>query len=76
MRVKLAYGKDGLWAELPDRNVTVVEPKYVPAVPDEREALRKALRAPVGTSPVRELAGPMIRWLSFSAISPVPSLAG
>ena len=58
MRVKLAYGKDGLWTELPDRNVTVVEPKYVPAVPDEREALRKALRAPVGTLPVRELAGP------------------
>jgi len=53
MRVKLAYGKVGLWTELPDRNVTVVEPKYVPALPDEREALRKALRAPVGTSPVR-----------------------
>jgi len=55
MRVKLAYGKEGLWTELPDRNVTVVEPKHVTAVPDE---------------------GPMIRWLSFSAISPVPSLAG
>ena len=58
MRVKLAYGKDGLWTELPDRNVTVVEPKYVPAVSDEREALRMALHSPVGTPPVRELVGP------------------
>ncbi len=55
LRVKLAYGKEGLWTELPDRNVTVVEPKRVPPVSDERAALWEALRAPVGTRPVREL---------------------
>ena len=55
MRVKLAYGKEGLWVELPDRNVTVVEPKYVPGLPDERGALRAALRAPLGTPPLRDL---------------------
>ena len=58
MRVRLAYGKEGLWIELPDRNVTVVEPRYVPGLPDEVEALRAALRSPLGTPPLRELAGP------------------
>ena len=55
MRVKLAYGKEGLWIELPDRNVTVVEPKYVQGLVDEREALRTALRSPTGTPPLRDL---------------------
>jgi nickel-dependent lactate racemase len=58
VRVKLAYGKQGLWVELPDRNVMVVEPKYVPGLADEREALRHALRAPIGTRPLRELVAP------------------
>jgi len=55
VRVKLAYGKEGLWVELPDENVTVVEPRFVPGLPDEREAIRKALRDPMGTPPLREL---------------------
>lgn len=55
MRVKLAYGKEGLWAELPDQNVTVVEPRYVPGLPNEDQAIRAALRAPLGTSPLRDL---------------------
>ena len=58
MRVKLAYGKEGLWVDLPDRNVTVVEPRYVPGLPDEAGAIREALRAPLGTSPLRELVRP------------------
>jgi nickel-dependent lactate racemase len=58
MRVKLAYGKEGLWVELPERNVTVVEPRYVPGLADEREALRQALRTPIGTPPLRDLVTP------------------
>jgi len=58
MRVKLAYGKEGLWVELPDRNVTVVEPKYVQGLPDERKVLRAALRSPIGTPPLRDLVKP------------------
>ena len=58
MRVKLAYGKEGLWVDLPDRNVTVVEPKYVPGLPDEREAIRAALRSPLGARPLRDLVKP------------------
>jgi len=55
MRVKLAFGKDGLWMDLPDRNVTVLEPKYIAGLADEKEALRSVLRAPIGTPALHEL---------------------
>jgi nickel-dependent lactate racemase len=55
MRVKLAYGKEGLWVELPDRNVTVLEPKHLPGLPDEDQAIREALRAPLAAPPLRDL---------------------
>ncbi|MBC7224013.1 MAG: DUF2088 domain-containing protein, partial [Anaerolineae bacterium] len=55
MRVRLAFGKQGLWVELPDRNVTVLSPRYVPGLPDEEAALRDALRRPLGTPPLREV---------------------
>ncbi|MCX7682121.1 MAG: nickel-dependent lactate racemase [Anaerolineae bacterium] len=58
MRVKLAYGRQGLWVELPERNVTVVEPRFVPGLPDERAAILEALRRPLGTPPLRELVRP------------------
>ncbi len=58
MKVRLAYGKRGLWVSLPDRNVTVVEPRYVPGLPDEAEAIRAALRAPIGSPPLRDLVKP------------------
>jgi len=58
MRVKLAYGKEGLWVELPDENVTVVEPKFVSGLPDEEAAIRQALREPLGMPPLRELVRP------------------
>jgi nickel-dependent lactate racemase len=55
MKVRLAYGKEGLWVELPDDNVTVVEPRFVPGLPDETEVIRSALREPIGTPPLRDL---------------------
>jgi len=58
MRVKLAYGKEGLWVELPDRNVTVVEPTHVPGLVDERQAICSSLTDPLGTPPLRELVKP------------------
>jgi nickel-dependent lactate racemase len=58
MKVKLAYGKKGLWVALPDDNVTVVEPRFVPGLPDETEAIRSALREPIGTPPLRDLVKP------------------
>lgn len=57
MRVKLAYGRAGLWVDLPD-DAVVIEPRFVPGLPDERAALRDALRSPIGTAPLRELVRP------------------
>jgi nickel-dependent lactate racemase len=59
MHIRLAYGKTGLILELPDgRPVTIVEPQFVPGLPDPREALRQALRNPLSSPPLRDLAKP------------------
>jgi nickel-dependent lactate racemase len=58
MRIKIAYGRDGLWVDLPAEHVTVVEPGYLPGLPEEQSALREALRHPIGTPPVADLVGP------------------
>ncbi|MCK4451790.1 MAG: DUF2088 domain-containing protein, partial [Anaerolineae bacterium] len=58
MRVKLAYGREGLWVDLPDRNVTVVNPRFVEGLPDEEAAIIQALRRPLGTPPLREMVKP------------------
>lgn len=56
MRLQLAYGRTGLWIELPeDAPVTVIEPQFVPGLSDERAAITAVLRSPVGTSPLRGL---------------------
>jgi nickel-dependent lactate racemase len=55
MRVKLAYGREGLWVDLPDHNVTVVEPRFVAGVPDEEAAIVQALRQPIDSPPLCEL---------------------
>ena len=62
MKIKLAYGKDGLEIDLPaDARVTVVQPKYVEALPNPAGALRAGLRQPWGTPPLRQLVGPSDR---------------
>ena len=57
--VHLAYGKQGLTVHLPDDvPVTVIEPRFVPGLPDEAAAIRDALRAPIGAPPLRDLVRP------------------
>jgi nickel-dependent lactate racemase len=51
VNVRLAYGHEGLNLELPG-DVRVIEPRWVPGMPDEAEALRNALRKPVGSQPL------------------------
>ncbi len=59
MHFKLAYGRQGLFIELPDdAPVTVVEPTSLPGLPDEAAALRQALRQPSGTPPLAALVRP------------------
>jgi len=55
MRVHLQYGREGLAAEIPGSDVTVVEPRFVAGLPDEAAAFREAVRRPVGSPPLREI---------------------
>jgi len=50
MKIRLAYGKTGLIIDLPaEWNVTVVEPRFVSGLTDAPEAIRSALRQPIGS---------------------------
>lgn len=57
MKVELAYGRHGLTVDLP-ASTDVVTARFTPGVPDERAALQQALRAPLGTRPLRDLVQP------------------
>jgi nickel-dependent lactate racemase len=55
MKIKLAYGKAGLWVDLPDAwDVTVIEPRFVLGLPDPAQALTDALAAPMGAPPLSD----------------------
>jgi nickel-dependent lactate racemase len=59
VKVKLAYGKKGLYVDLPDDlNVEIVTPKYVQGIQDQAKAVQDALRHPMGSKPLKELAAP------------------
>jgi lactate racemase len=60
MQVELAYGKHGLTIEAP-AGADIVEPAFVPGVPDEASALRDALRRPIAGPPLRDLVRPSDR---------------
>lgn len=55
MKIHLQYGTGGLPLEIDAPHVTVVEPRYVPGLPDEAAAFRAAAAAPIGTKPLQEL---------------------
>jgi nickel-dependent lactate racemase len=57
-RIRLQYGTEGLDLEVDAPNVTVVEPRYVPGLPDEAAAFREAARAPIGRPPLRRIVRP------------------
>ncbi len=59
MRIKLAYGKAGLDIDLPDEwDVTMVEPRFVPALADPAVAVAAALRAPIASPALRDRVRP------------------
>ncbi len=57
MRIKLAYDRQGLEVDLPDRNVKAVlrKPSAAP-LPDPARAVARALGNPIGSKPLREMA--------------------
>jgi nickel-dependent lactate racemase len=59
VKIRLAYGTTGLDISIPDSaSVTVVEPSFVPAVPDQAAAVAESLARPIGSLPLRARAAP------------------
>jgi nickel-dependent lactate racemase len=54
MNVHLDYGTTGLDLDLTGLNATILAPKFLEGLPDEAAAFTAALRAPIGTKPLRE----------------------
>ena len=57
MRVELHYGQQGLEVEVPD-GATVLFPRDVAGLADERAAIQSALRQPVGCPALRDRVSP------------------
>jgi nickel-dependent lactate racemase len=55
MRLNLDYGTTGLTVEFPHEGTQVIEPVDVPPAPDPAAELRRAIRNPMGTAPLRTL---------------------
>jgi len=74
MKVHLPYGRQGLEVALPDQ-AQVLLPKRVPALARPEEAVRQALRQPIGSPPLAELVRPAHRVaIVFSDITrPTPN---
>ena len=58
MKIDLAYGRTGLSVNLPRDRTTVIEPVYVPGLPDPTGAVLSALRNPIGAPPLRRMVRP------------------
>ena len=58
MQVELAYGRSGLTIEVPDERTTVIQPAFLPGLPDVGGALLNAMRNPVGAPSLRKLVKP------------------
>ena len=57
MRIKLEYGKHGLWIDVPDRNLlAVLDRDDRPAPADQPGLVERALREPIGSSPLADAA--------------------
>jgi nickel-dependent lactate racemase len=61
VRVHLQYGRDGLVVDVPGSRVSVIAPRFVPGLPDERAAFLEAVREPIGAPPLRETVKPSER---------------
>jgi nickel-dependent lactate racemase len=55
MKVRLQYGAGWIEVDVPSRDVTVLEPKFVEGLPDEEAAFLVAVRDPIESRPMREL---------------------
>ncbi|MFH0848367.1 MAG: nickel-dependent lactate racemase [archaeon] len=58
MNINLAYGQAHLSVELPDDQTTVIIPKHLEGLTDERAAVLQSLDNPTGMPPLRDLIRP------------------
>jgi nickel-dependent lactate racemase len=62
VRINLAYGREGLAVDLPEKSghnpIDIIRPQFVPGLPDEPAAIRQALRAPIASPPLARLVKP------------------
>jgi lactate racemase len=61
VNVALKYGEGTLNVPMQAARVDVIEPRYVPGLPDEKAAFLKAVRAPGGSAPLGTLIAPQHR---------------
>jgi len=75
VRVTLQYGTTNLDLAVPDGQVTVLAPRFVPGIPDEEAAFRAAVRAPLEARPLAETvaAGERVAILIADITRPLPS---
>ncbi len=75
MIVSLRYGRGGLSVDLPSERLCVIEPAFVPGLPDEASAFREAVRRPIAARPLREcvLAGERLAIAIPDITRPLPS---
>jgi nickel-dependent lactate racemase len=57
MKLQVDYGNTGLAIDVPE-HATIIEPIYVPPVPDPMDTLLQAIRSPIGKPPLRQLVRP------------------
>jgi lactate racemase len=73
VRIRLQYGRDGIEADIPG-DVTLLEPRFVEGLPDERAAFEQAVRHPIGAPPLREVvaAGERVALVIPDITRPLP----
>jgi nickel-dependent lactate racemase len=70
MRIALAYGREGLAVDLPENRTTVIQPRHVAGLADERASVVAALEYPIGSPPLRSLLKPWTRLcITFSDVT-------
>jgi nickel-dependent lactate racemase len=61
MRVRLQYGSGWIETDVPARDVTVLEPRFVEGLPDEEAVFRQSVRNPIESRPLKEIIKPTDR---------------
>jgi len=58
MKISLPYGRKRVAVDIPFPGVTVLEPRFIAGLADERKAFADAVRSPIGSRPLRDIIRP------------------